>query len=234
MVLELRLLTSRPEWRVSASVRDLPEGAQRLLALLALKGASLDRQSVSEQLWPDLPSDRASSRLRKLLWRLKDDQQPLLHVTARRIAIHSAVLVDYRAGQEILDSLLSPSADSRDVVDRPTSYWSFLHEDLLAGLDEDWLRQSQDHWRQRRARALDLVAGAYLDAGAIQAALDVSDSAAALDPLREAPRRVAIAACLTLGEKAEALARFREYVHILRAELDIAPSSRLCELLNRR
>jgi hypothetical protein len=49
----------------------LPEGSQRLLAFLALKGRSIRRPLVAGTLWPVATEDHASSSLRSALARLQ-------------------------------------------------------------------------------------------------------------------------------------------------------------------
>src|SRR5262245_1003714 len=47
----------------------VPPNGQRLLAMLALLGRQ-SRAHVAATLWPDIDDERASGRLRSLLWRL--------------------------------------------------------------------------------------------------------------------------------------------------------------------
>src|SRR5262245_50292555 len=47
-----------------------PAGTQRLVALLALENAIVERAQVAQHLWPDASEERARANLRTVLWRL--------------------------------------------------------------------------------------------------------------------------------------------------------------------
>ena len=61
----------------------VPPNGQRLLALLALLGRQ-SRAHVAATLWPDIDDERASGRLRSLLWRLDKRVVELIDVSQRR------------------------------------------------------------------------------------------------------------------------------------------------------
>lgn len=61
----------------------LPEGSQRLLAYLALKGRRIHRQAVAGTLWPVATEAHASSSLRSALGRLRGEARASVAATAR-------------------------------------------------------------------------------------------------------------------------------------------------------
>ena len=59
----------------------LPVGAQRLVALLALRG-QVGRSRLAGTLWPDTPENRALASLRTGIWRVNQAAQDLVTATA--------------------------------------------------------------------------------------------------------------------------------------------------------
>ena len=74
----------------------LPEGSQRLLALLALKGRPIRRPVVGGTLWPVATEDNASSNLRSAPARLQRRARAAVEATGHEIGLSHEVTVDLR------------------------------------------------------------------------------------------------------------------------------------------
>lgn len=79
----------------------LPEGSQRLLAFLALKGRSIRRPVVAGTLWPGPTEDHASSSLRSALARLHGGARAAVEATAQKIGLTDQVTVDLWDSREL-------------------------------------------------------------------------------------------------------------------------------------
>lgn len=90
----------------------LPEGSQRLLALLALKGRLIKRQTVAGTLWPVATEAHASSSLRSALARLGGRARATVEATARDLGLSDDVAVDLWDARALADRLLGATGSS--------------------------------------------------------------------------------------------------------------------------
>ena len=74
----------------------LPEGSQRLLAFLALKGRPIRRPVVGGTLWPVATEDNASSNLRSAPTRLQRRARAAVEATGHEFGLSHEVTVDLR------------------------------------------------------------------------------------------------------------------------------------------
>ncbi|MEU7428014.1 BTAD domain-containing putative transcriptional regulator [Streptomyces sp. NPDC040750] len=107
---------------------------------------------------------------------------------------------------------------------QPPSGWQALRRQLLADIDIVCAEPKRVEWDVQRGRALEAMAEVLLQQGTYLNAADIADAAAEVQVFREAPRRVAIAACLRDGEIPKAHMRFRYYEVLLGQELGVSPS----------
>jgi DNA-binding SARP family transcriptional activator len=90
----------------------LPEGSQRLLAFLALKGRLIKRQTVAGTLWPVATEAHASSSLRSALARLGGGARASVEATARDLGLSDDVTVDLWDARALADQLLGATGSS--------------------------------------------------------------------------------------------------------------------------
>jgi DNA-binding SARP family transcriptional activator len=201
---------------ISGRSVDLPLGAQRLVAFIALRGRPVLRGEAAGSLWPDHPEERAAANLRCVLWRLRGAADGVLRVGRRELALSSHVRVDVAALSEA-ERLGEPLKD-------PNRTGLLLAGDLLPGWYEDWVSSERERLRIVRLQALERLANELCLSGQLQAAETVCLAAVALDPVRESAQRSLIRILLAEGNPGEAIRRYRSYRKHLRNELGVAPS----------
>lgn len=217
--------------RRGLEVIDLGGSQQKLVAALALSEGPLHREDLAARLWPDVPAARAAARLRQTLWRLNQAAEGrLLRISHATIELEDAVQVDYRLAERW--AIGSPGHGATDGShDAFLTLWNLLRYPLLRGWDLDWLSPYQEKWELRRIQALEALAERFLDEGRHALVLELADAATQADPLREAPRRIAVESCLRTGEVADAHRRFHQYRMLLRDELGVDPSDAMPRML---
>jgi len=208
----------------------LPLAVQRALAFLALQARPLLRLYVAGVLWPDTPEERAGANLRSTLWRLHQPAGRLVEATGQHLRLAARVRVDVHEMTSLATSLLDGCAGSEH-----TEYRRLCASgELLRDWYDDWVVIERERFRQLRLHALEKLCE-YLTAvqrfgDAIQAGM----AAVAAEPLRESAQRVLIGAYLAEGNEGEAIRQYRSYERDLHAELALAPSSRIRELVHIR
>jgi DNA-binding SARP family transcriptional activator/tetratricopeptide (TPR) repeat protein len=196
--------------------------ATALLAYLAVEGGVHNRDSLAELLWPDYATDRARAALRRTLSTLRSALGGRWVEVAR-----DSVSLD--GGDVDIDEFHRLAASS-DLADLEAA--AALHRGpFLAGFG---LRDSTvfDDWQSFRSASLARELGAVLDrladgcaaAGDRVRAVEHARRRLALDPLNEAAHRRLIAFYGESGERAEALAQYRDCVRTLHRELGVAPT----------
>ncbi|HEU5110095.1 MAG TPA: bacterial transcriptional activator domain-containing protein, partial [Micromonosporaceae bacterium] len=106
-----------------------------------------------------------------------------------------------------------------------------LSGDLLPDWEDDWVLMERERFRQIRLHALENLADRLIDQGSYGEAVDAAMAAVASEPLRETAQRTLIRAYLTEGNTTDAVRQYRRYERLLSAELGIAPSTSLRDLL---
>jgi DNA-binding SARP family transcriptional activator len=228
---------SLPSWRLSLlgawqlcvrdNMVDVGINGQRLLALLALRGAC-DRPFISGILWPDCSDQHAQANLRATLTRLhRRHVDHIIHLDYRLLSLQEEVRVD------VQDLIATASAvlDGTRPPDR-CALRQLCANDLLAGWYEDWVLCERERLRQLRLHALEALSGQLLAIGDPMAAVDAALEAVALEPLRESAHRAAIRAYLVEGNRGEALYQLGKLRHLLLGELGIQPSTLATDLFN--
>ncbi len=198
---------------------------QRLIALLALQERAVSRVYVAGSLWPRHSERRAAGSLRSAIWRTNDVSRDLLTSDGSSIGLRPDVVVDSR---ELL-------AESRRVLDRSASRSAididlFSH-DLLPDWYDDWVLFERERLRHVRLATLERRAAQMAGSGDYLAALHAGTAAVQSEPLRESAHRVLVEAHLAAGNVAEAIRQFELYAKILAAELGLAPSPLITDLV---
>ncbi|SES33000.1 AfsR/SARP family transcriptional regulator [Lentzea albida] len=194
-------------------------GAQRLLALLALRESPVPRGVAAALLWPEATARRAAACLRSSLWRL-GKPAPLVVAADDVLTLGVEVDVDFhRACALTADPGASPDAVT------------VLKAELLPGWAQPWVLAEQDWWHQARLRALEALSENFLATGDRHHAHEAALAAVQTDPLRESAHRTLVELHLADGNPAQAVRQFQRYRRLLRTELGLEPSPHIHDLI---
>lgn len=203
---------------------ELPAGAQRLVAFLAVQERPVPRDYAAGMLWLDSPDDRAAANLRSTLWRIQQRVGGLVEARVSVVSLGPAVAVDLRAAEASARRELASGGESSDA--------RLYATDLLPGWYEDWLILERERFRQLRLAALESLGERHLRAGRLDLALEVGLLSLAAEPLRESSHRALIRVHLAAGNVAEALRQLVLCRRLLREQLGVEPSAHLVRLID--
>jgi DNA-binding SARP family transcriptional activator len=226
VAMELGLLEGL-ELRTNGRTVDLPLGAQRLLAFLALSEHPLRRSYVAGALWSDTTEDRAAASLRSTLWRVRCQAPDVVEAGATRLRLSPAVHVDYR---EMVRWLRDMAGDGEVAVDFARLP---LTAELLPDWYDDWVHMEREQYRQFRLHALERISEKLLGERRFDEAIQFALAAIAAEPLRDSAYRLLIGAHLAEGNRCEALREYHDYRDLLRRELGVAPAPEVEALIER-
>ena len=186
---------------VGDEVVQLPTGAQRLVALLALRGRT-SRSRLAGMLWPETTEHRALASLRTGIWRVNQAADQLVAITSGTVDLGRGVDVDVRRLLRAAAEALREGASST-----PDDVGAVLDDDggLLPDWEDEWLLADRERLRQMRLHLLEAVAERLSRAGHHGLALEAALAALRIDVLRESAHRTVIAIHLAEGNVAEAL-----------------------------
>jgi DNA-binding SARP family transcriptional activator len=207
----------------------LPLGAQRLLALLALREDGAHRAGAAERLWPDSSTGRAAGNLRSALWRgRRVAETTVIECIGPRLRMSPSVYVDLNAVQRQIREVLEGGSHA---ADRDCEVLvAALSRELLPDWTEDWLVLERERWDQVRLHALEGVAERLRAREQYLGALKTALAAVAVEPIRETAHRIVIEVHLAEGNAASALQHYQRYRALLQRELGVAPSPRMAQL----
>jgi len=208
----------------------LPEGSQRLLAFLALKGRWIQRPVVAGTLWPVATDEHASSSLRSALVRLPDGARAAVQATARELELAGDVTVDLWDSQALAHRLLAPQGPT-PLADPSVEAIASLSVELLPDWYDEWVLVEAEDWRQLRLHALEALADRLAAQGRFGDAAAAGLAAVRAEPLRESPRAALIRVHIAEGNPSEALREFARYGELLMLELGVEPTERLRNLV---
>lgn len=202
-------------------------GCQRLVALLAVHGPT-GRVVAAGTLWPDVPDERASGNLRTSLWRLNRQWPGLVSSDEQSLSLAAGVALD----TDLLTARARGVADGTGALE-PADRYSVLVDagELLPGWYEDWVVMARERLRLLRLHALELLSQRLLTAGQTIWALEAAMASVQAEPLRESAHRAVLAVHVACGNVDEARRYFAGVTRMLRAELDVAPSDSLRQLV---
>lgn len=203
----------------------VPSSSQHLIALLALRSAPA-RGHVSGMLWPDVPDEQASGRLRTAVWRVQKLCPALLCANGPVLSLAGSAVVDVRIFLRSVHLLLQPDSVLDHGVLADLS-WT----DLLPGWYEDWVLVERERLQQLQLHALEDVAVRLLRQGRPTEALDAALVATRVEPLRESAQRLVAQVHLQEGNHAEAVRQYLAYRARLQAEMDLLPSAEFTRML---
>ncbi len=189
--------------------------AVAVLAVLALEGRPVRRDTLAGLLWPDATQERARGSLRRTLSSLRsligadsvvaDREVVSLALTTRQVDVVSFLELADAAPAEAAELYRGPLLEGFSTPDAPPF--------------EDWQRRETERLRIRMDRVLDrLVASSEPFEATRWARQRVT-----LDPLNEAAARQAMSTLAAAGDRAGAVAVYRGLVLVLDDELGVQP-----------
>ncbi len=198
--------------------------ARLLLAMLALERRPHSREALAARLWPDVLDESARVSLRTALVQLRSAIGPeadrFLDASRNTVALAGPDRVWTDVGE----------LDRRLAADKVEAALELSGEELLTGLEGDWVYERRDELRQRLSDALGRRAGELEAAGDLQAAARLTRRQTELDPLAEEPHRQLVRRLAAAGDRAAALTVYEKLANRLREQLRTVPSAATREL----
>jgi len=207
-------------------VVDLPSGAQRLVALLALRGRT-SRSRVAGTLWPDTTEQRALASLQTVIWRVNQTTTNLVTASTGMLDLEPSVDVDVRRLVPPAIAILTPTARG-SVQDLRVVFED--DGELLPGWEDDWLVVDRERLRQVRLHVLESVAERLAQSGSYGLALEAALAALRADALRESAHRLVIRIHLAEGNVAEARRAYEQCRTLLLRDVGVEPSPAVRDL----
>jgi DNA-binding SARP family transcriptional activator len=194
------------------------------------------RDELAELIWPgELPGAWESglsalvSRLRGLLTRSPLDSLGAgISVSGGDylISLPADSWVDAEAAASAVDE-----AEGTLRAQRTADAWSnanvaaaIARRGFLEGDEGEWVARQRDRLQRQHLRALDCLAGVWIDTGEPNLAAEAVLEAIAIDPFREQSYRLLMQSHVKSGNRAEAAVAYRSLQDLLQSELDAAPS----------
>lgn len=218
----LRLLGGFEVVRGGASIQ-LPLGAQRLIAFVALRPRPVRREYAAGMLWIDSSDERAAANLRSTLWRIQKRVRGLIVTTDGRLRLGSGVEIDLRLAEQVAQDILGGSLGG-DV--------DLLRADVLPDWYEDWVQTERERFRQLRLSAIETLCDRHASEGRLGEALELGLLSVAAEPLRESAHRALIRVHLATGNAAEAIRQYGACRRLLNEQLGIEPTEQLTALID--
>jgi DNA-binding SARP family transcriptional activator len=205
---------------------DLPDGAQGVVAFVALRRRPVRREYAAGMLWLDASDERAAANLRSMLWRIQKAMPGLLEANGGRLRLAPDVQVDLQDAEQLAQRLLTagPSDERPDL--------RLLAADLLPDWYDEWIVLERERFRQLRLSALEELCDRRTSAGRLGEALELGLLSVAGEPLRESAHRALIRVHLAAGNAVEALRQYGVCRRLLRDQLGIEPTQQLRELID--
>ena len=198
--------------------------ATALLAYLALEPGRHGRESLAGLLWPDYAPDRARAALRRTLSTLRSALGGRwLVVTRDAVSLDRdglAVDVDEFRRLAAADGLRE--LEQAAALQRGVFLEGFGLRDSVPF--DDWQSLQGGTLARELGVLLDRLAGGHAAHGDAAHAIEHAQRRLALDPLNESAHRRLIELYGASGERAAALAQYRECVRTLHRELGVAPT----------
>lgn len=206
--------------------REIPKGARRLVALVALYPRGISRTRAAKLLTPHLEDASATGSLRATLARLRASSPAVLVADATTLRIASGVAVDAWE----LESLAARVAASAEPPPEPVDLDHLLLE-LLPGWEDDWVIFERARLQDLFLHALEAYARQLASAGSLIPALTTAYAALRVDPLRESAARVLIELQMHEGNQAQAARSYLDFRERMRRAMGVEPSESMRALV---
>ncbi len=204
------------------------------LAFLALQPGPQSRERLAALLWPESDSERARGALRRTLSTLKralHGQWIVIRRDTVELAVGDSCRADVRAFR---DAIAAGRAGEIAGLERAVALY---RDDLMAGFSlrdslefEEWLAPRAEEFRSDYVSALARLVDYHCGTGAFADADRHASLWLACDPLNESAHQWRMKAAAWAGDRSAALARYRDCVRTLDAELGVQPLEETTEL----
>lgn len=199
----------------------VPPGTVSLLAyLLVQHGAPLTRESVAFALWPDADEQTARARLRWHLHTLHQSGLPTAGETPWIIGDKRTLQWNDEARATV--DVIAFDRFSTD----PAKYAkavALYNGELAAGLQDEWLAQPRERYRERLIDMLLALTSVARERGDRIAAASYAKQVLRWDPWREDALRAFIELRSESGGRAGAMQTYQGFVERMRRELGVEP-----------
>jgi DNA-binding SARP family transcriptional activator len=193
---------------------DLPAGAARLAALLAVRRHPMARLRIATLLWPGSSPAAARTDLRCAVHQLRRGCPRALNVDGKALLLDADTYVDLHEAERLSNCLSvgTWSGDARQAL-------RLLCEDVLADWTDDWLSDFQAQHRMNRGLALERLSEMLSRDRRHGAAVDAALLSVAADPLRESAWLALVRAHVCEGNFGQALSEVDRFGGLLMQEL---------------
>jgi len=201
-----------------------------LLGLLLTTSGPQSREYAASLLWPDADTEKGRHNLRQTLLYLRQalgEDAELLDANRATIGLKPhEIIADVEA---LLATELYLEYDSkRNLCEKAVELY---RGPFLAGLDEDWIRETRVRLATTYVRALIYLADAEMNANPAKA-LEYAERAIAEEPLLDGARARKVRALVRLGERAASQLEYEAFAALLDYELGMQPSEAVREALD--
>jgi predicted ATPase/DNA-binding SARP family transcriptional activator len=216
-----------------------PRKIGALLAYLAcFPHRSHSRDALIELLWPEVDLESGRASLRNALPLLRRQLEPpgvtpgsLLIVDRRTVRLDpQQITTDVEEFERDLQAAARGTSPSEQAVLLDRAILRYGGE-LLPGYYEPWVLTERERLAAAYVAALRRLAAARVQQGDFEGAIDAARRAVQADPLEEEAHYDLIQHYAAAGQGAAARRHYKELERLLKAELEIAPSRSLQELL---
>jgi DNA-binding SARP family transcriptional activator len=213
----------------------LAGNTKRLFMLLAGHfNRGLRRERIVDEIWPEVPPDRAASALNTGLWRIK--QCLAAHDGLTLTCIDDVVRLDVRAPAAVDAEALErattavrawPSGEPLDPALRRPLAETVAHcrGDFLEGCDDHWVLPLRERYATLYIQALIALMRDAAALAEFDGALCYGRRILEIDPFREATQREVMRLYMANGQRARAVTQYLTLKAQLEAELGIEPMS---------
>jgi predicted ATPase/DNA-binding SARP family transcriptional activator len=216
----LRLFGPMEVWRNGEPLpRVRARKGQWLLALLALRGAPVERSWLAGMLWPESRDTQAAHSLRMLLTDLRKTLGP----AADRLCSPTPQTLSLDLTGAVVDVLAFDRAVARGDEASLEEAVALYRGPLLEGCTEAWAFQEQRVREQAVLEALETLAGKAWERRDLPAAERHLRRAVSLDPLRESAQRALMQVLAAGGSEAAAIQVYRDLRTRLHEEVNAEP-----------
>lgn len=209
--------------------------------LLAHRRRAVPKQELAEALWSDRDGEHARHCLATALWRLRKSFAGLPQLAGIddggdiRLDGAARVWVDAVAMEARLGPLArrDPAALSAEQLKRLRQGVRLYRGDYLAGMDQEWAWLERQRLRDLYCDGLYQLVTAHAAAADWHAVLTWGRLLSREEPLREDVHRALMLACLHTGNRASAIAQYRQCRQAIAQDLGIEPMAETRALYQR-
>lgn len=177
---------------------------QRLVAYLAIKPRSHQREDVAAALWPYRSRDQAASNLRNTLFQARHEAQQLVESSRRAVRLIPEAEIDLLGAEDAARRLMAGGPPGPDDLE-------LLSEEILPGWEDPWVRTERRRWHERRVEALEILSDQLRCLGRQGEAAAAAEAAVTAEPFRERAAAMLADAYLAAGDPITAAATREEY-----------------------